>query len=68
MDRLTANQLLDEHRDGIKTHPTSEINRALRVCGDLERTPQKYYEPPVEYGFYQRFQSSHMAQGARVGE
>lgn len=68
MDRLSANQLLDEHRDGIRIHTDKDVTEALRVCGDLGRTPQKYHEPPVEYGFYQRFQSAHMAQGSGTGE
>ena len=68
MNRFEANQILDEHKQGIRICTISEVTRALRVCGDLERAPQKYYEPPVEYGLYQRLQSSHMAQGAGIGE
>lgn len=68
MNKEQARQLLNEHRDGIVDHPIIAVTRALWVCGDLARTPQKYHQPPVEYGFYQRIQSSHMAQGERVGE
>lgn len=68
MDKEQANQLLNEHRDGIKDHPIIAVTRALWVCGDLARTPQKYHKPPVEHGFYQRLQGSRMAQGAGIGE
>lgn len=35
MNRLEANQLLDEHKDGIRIHPIAQITKALWLTGDL---------------------------------
>ena len=62
MTRLEANQLLDEHKTGIRIHPVVEVTKALWLTGDLGGTLSKYSQPLVDNGASQGFQSLHMGQ------
>ena len=35
MNREQANELLDEHKNGIRIHPVVEVTKALWLTGDL---------------------------------
>jgi len=65
MTRLEANQLLDEHKSGIRIHPVVEVSKALWLTGDLAGTLQKHPKTPVSDGPNQGFQGLHMEQGQR---
>ena len=62
MTRFQANQLLDEHREGIRVHPIVEVTKALWLTGDLGGTLSKYAKPLVDNGASQGIQGLHMAQ------
>jgi len=68
MDRRTANQLLDEHKDGIRIHPSAIVNKALWFSGDLRGTPIPDLIASCQDGENSGFQTAHMAQGETVGE
>ena len=68
MTRFQANQLLDEHREGIRIHPIVEVTKALWICGDLGGTLSKYAKPPVDNGENPRISGLYMAQGTSIGE
>lgn len=68
MDRRTANQLLDEHKDGIRIHPSALVNKALWFSGDLRGTSPKDLISSSDDGENTGFQTAHMAQGETVGE
>ena len=68
MDRRTANQLLDEHKDGIRIHPSALVNKALWFCGDLRGTSPRDLIASCQDGENTGFQASCLAQGERVGE
>ncbi len=68
MDRRTANQLLDEHKDGIRIHPSALINKALWFCGDLRGTSPKDLIASTDYGENSGIQAPCLAQGETVGE
>jgi hypothetical protein len=68
MTRLEANQLLDEHKNGINNYSMLAVTRALWVCGDLRGTSPKDLIASCQDGENSGFQTAHMAQGERVGE
>lgn len=68
MDRRSANQLLDEHKDGIRIHPSALVNKALWFCGDLRGTSPKDLIASTDDGENSGFQASCLAQGETVGE
>ena len=68
MDRRTANQLLDEHKDGIRVHPSALVNKALWFSGDLRATSPADLIASCQDGENTGFQASCLAQGERVGE
>ena len=68
MTRLEANQLLDEHKDGIRIHPSALINKALWFSGDLRGTSPRDLIASCQDGENTGFQTAHMAQGETVGE
>ena len=47
MTREEANNLLEEHKLGIRIHPVVEVTKSLRVTGDLKgirRNPEAFDE------------------------
>ncbi len=68
MTRLEANQLLDEHKNGINNYSNLAVTRALWVCGDLRGTPIPDLIASCQDGENSGFQAAHMAQGERIGE
>lgn len=68
MTRQEANQLLDEHKHGIRHHTLLAVTRALWVCGDLRGTSPADLIASCQDGENTGFQTAHMAQGETVGE
>jgi hypothetical protein len=68
MTRLEANQLLDEHKNGINNYSNLAVTRALWVCGDLRGTSPADLIASCQDGENTGFQTAHMAQGETVGE
>ena len=68
MTRLEANQLLDEHKDGIRIHPFALVTKALWFCGDLRGTSPKDLIASTNNGENSRVQAPCLAQGERIGE
>lgn len=68
MTRQEANQLLDEHKHGIRHHTLLAVTRALWVCGDLRGTPIPDLIASCQDGENTGIQASCLAQGERVGE
>ena len=68
MDRRTANQLLDEHKDGIRLHPSALVNKALWFSGDLRGTSPKDLIASTDDGENTGVQAPCLAQGETVGE
>ena len=68
MDRRTANQLLDEIKNGINNYSNLAVTRALWVCGDLRGTSPADLIASCQDGENTGFQTAHMAQGETVGE
>ncbi len=68
MTRIEANQLLDEHKHGIRPHTLLSVTRALWLCGDLRGTSVSDLIASCQDGQDSGFQTAHMAQGERVGE
>ena len=67
MNRQEANDLLDEHKYGIKAHSIVEVTKALWVTNDLRGLP-KHTRPFSQDGIDQWMESSRMAQSARIGQ
>ena len=68
MTRIEANQLLDEHKDGIRIHPFALVTKALWFCGDLRGTSPKDLIASCQHGENSRVQASCLAQGQGIGE
>lgn len=68
MTRIEANQLLDEHRDGIRIHPVALVTKALWFSGDLRGTPIPDLIASCQNGENSGIQAPRMAQGETVGE
>ena len=68
MTRIEANQLLDEHKNGINNYSNLAVTRALWVCGDLRGTSVSDLIASCKDGENTGFQATHMAQGERIGE
>lgn len=68
MTRVEANRLLDEHKDGIRIHPSALVNKALWFCGDLRGTPIPDLIASCQDGENSGIQAPCLAQGEAVGE
>jgi len=68
MTRLEANQLLDEHKHGIRHHTLLAVTKALWLCGDLRGTSPRDLIASCQDGENTGFQASCLAQGETVGE
>ena len=67
MTRIEANELLDEHKHGIKAHSIVEVTKALWVTNDLRGLP-KHSRPFDLDGIDQWMESSCMAQSQGIGQ
>jgi len=68
MNRLEANQLLDEHKNGINNYSNLAVTRALWICGDLRGTSVSDLIASCQDGENSGFQAPRLAQGETVGE
>ena len=68
MTRIEANQLLDEHKNGINNYSNLAVTRALWVCGDLRGTSPADLIASCQDGENSGIQASCLAQGQRIGE
>lgn len=68
MDRRTANQLLDEHKNGINNYSNLAVTRALWVCGDLRGTSVSDLIASCQDGENSGIQAPCLAQGKGIGE
>ena len=66
MTRIEANDLLDEHKYGIKAHSIVEVTKALWVTNDLRGLP-KHTRPFSQDGINEWMESTRMAQGKGTG-
>jgi hypothetical protein len=67
MTRTEANDLLDEHKHGIKAHSIVEVTKALWVTNDLRGLP-KHTRPFSQDGINEWMESSRMAQSQGIGQ
>ena len=67
MTRIEANELLDEHKHGIKAHSIVEVTKALWVTNDLRGLP-KHTRPFSEDGINEWVESTRMAQSTGIGQ
>ncbi len=68
MTRLEANQILDEHKNGINNYSMLAVTRALWVCGDLRGTSVSDLIASCQNGENSGIQAPCMAQGQGIGE
>jgi len=67
MTRTEANDLLDEHKYGIKAHSIVEVTKALWVTNDLRGLP-KHTQPFSQDGINEWMESSRMVQSTGTGQ
>jgi len=67
MTRIEANELLDEHKHGIKAHSIFEVTKALWITNDLRRLP-KHSRPFSQTGINEWMESTLMAQSQGIGQ
>jgi len=67
VNRQEANDLLDEHKYGIKAHSIVEVTKALWVTNDLRGLP-KHTRPFSQDGINEWMESSRMAQSTGTGQ
>ena len=62
MNRKEANDLLEEHKLGIRIHPIVEVTKALWVTGDLKGVP-RHLKPSNTDGINSGMEGSRMVSG-----
>jgi hypothetical protein len=67
MTRIEANDLLDEHKHGIKAHSIVEVTKALWVTNDLRGLP-KHTRPFSQDGINEWMESSRLASSQGIGQ
>ena len=67
MNRQEANELLDEHKHGIKAYSIFEVTKALWITNDLRRLPN-HSRPFSQTGINEWMESTRMAQSQRIGQ
>ena len=67
MTRIEANELLDEHKHGIKAHSIFEVTKALWVTNDLRGLP-KHTRPFSQDGINEWMESSRLASSQGIGQ
>lgn len=66
MNKDEANQILEEHKLGIKVYSVYEVTRALWISGDLGRTLPKDIDPPRPIVFSEGFQRVRLGLGEKA--
>jgi len=67
MTRIEANELLDEHKHGIKAHSIFEVTKALWITNDLRGLP-KHSRPFSQTGINEWMESSRLASSQGIGQ
>jgi len=67
MTRIEANELLDEHKHGIKAHSIFEVTKALWITNDLRRLP-KHTRPFSQTGINEWMESTRLASSQGIGQ
>jgi len=67
MTRTEANELLDEHKHGIKAHSILEVTKALWITNDLRGLP-KHSRPFSQNGINEWMESTRLASSAGNGQ
>jgi len=67
MTRIEANELLDEHKHGIKVYSILEVTKALWITNDLRGLP-KHSRPFSQTGINEWMESTRLAQSQGVGQ
>ena len=67
MNRQEANELLDEHKYGIKAHSILEVTKALWVTNDLRGLP-KHTRAFSQTGINEWMESTRMASSEGIGQ
>ena len=67
MNRQEANELLDEHKHGIKAHSILEVTKALWITNDLRGLP-KHSRPFSQDGINEWIESTRMVQSTGTGQ
>lgn len=62
MNRKEANDLLEEHKLGIRIHPIVEVTKALWVTGDLKGVP-RHLKPSNPDGINAGVEGSRLVSG-----
>jgi len=67
VNRQEANDLLDEHKYGIKAHSIVEVTKALWVTNDLRGLP-KHSRPFSQTGINEWMESTRLASSQGIGQ
>jgi hypothetical protein len=67
VNRQEANELLDEHKYGIKAHSILEVTKALWVTNDLRGLP-KHTRAFSQTGINEWMESTRMASSEGIGQ
>jgi hypothetical protein len=67
MTRTEANDLLDEHKYGIKAHSIVEVTKALWITSDLRGLP-KHTRPFSQDGIDKWMESTRLASSQGIGQ
>jgi hypothetical protein len=67
MTRTEANELLDEHKYGIKAHSIVEVTKALWITNDLRGLP-KHTRPFSQDGIDKWMESTRLASSQGIGQ
>ena len=65
MTKEDANQLLDEHKNGIRIHPVVEVTKALWLTGDLKGISNQP-KAPDSYGINKGMEAIRLVQSQRT--
>jgi hypothetical protein len=67
MTRIEANELLDEHKHGIKAYSILEVTKALWITNDLRGLP-KHSRPFSQTGINEWMESTRLASSQGIGQ
>jgi hypothetical protein len=67
VNRQEANELLDEHKYGIKAHSIVEVTKALWITNDLRGLP-KHTRPFSQTGINEWMESTRLASSQGIGQ
>jgi len=67
VNRQEANELLDEHKHGIKAYSIFEVTKALWITNDLRRLP-KHSRPFSQTGINEWMESTRLASSQGIGQ